>query len=78
MIALYGSDFFSLCLFVFLVLLSILWYRELRRQRIYDWNLTQDRPCTCHECQLTFMMKNNETISRCPRCNAICTLRKMR
>lgn len=78
MIELYGSDFFSFCLFLCLGLLAFLWFRELRRQRIYDWDLTQERPCTCHACQYTFMMKNNETIARCPRCNAICTLRKMR
>lgn len=78
MFELYGIDIFAILLFAALGLLTVLWIREFRRQRINDWDLTRERPCTCDECQHTFMMNSNETIARCPRCNAICTLRKTR
>lgn len=64
--------FIAWTLLFWIALIGYLWFRELRRQRKYDWHLSRQYPCTCRACQLTFMMRANDIVTRCPRCNAIC------
>ncbi len=76
-----GIDFywgFVLYLGVWLVTIFILWIRELRRLRLYDLKVGKNELCKCNSCHYNFLMNNNSNISRCPRCNAMCILRKRR
>ena len=70
--------FYSLYLLLWLVILVILWVRdELRRRKSYGWSVVKKRLYFCDNCHLTFLARNaGENVSRCPRCNELCFIRK--
>jgi hypothetical protein len=67
---------FFIYLFIWFAMLAFLWGRELWRDKIYDWALSEGKVCICEECHFAFLIKPNESISRCPRCDEMCTIRK--
>lgn len=67
---------FYLYIAIWLLTIIILWAREMWREKAYDWELSQDRLCVCDGCHYAFLIKHNENITRCPRCNEMCILRK--
>lgn len=76
-----GLDFywaFVLYLDIWLVTIFVLWIRELRRLRQYDLKIGKSELCRCEKCNYNFLIENNFNISRCPRCNEMCILRKRR
>ncbi len=73
------SDALFVYLFIWILTIGILWARELWRLKAYDWSLSsKDKLCFCDHCHYAFLVKNNENITRCPRCNEMCILRKRR
>ncbi|QSH40101.1 hypothetical protein P0136_01435 [Lentisphaerota bacterium ZTH] len=63
-------------LILWLVTIAILWARELWRVKVTDWRISRSHLFRCDHCQYAFLTKENSNITRCPRCNAMCILRK--
>jgi len=60
------------------LLLSVyLWFREMRRTKRADWELSKGRLFSCDNCRHTFIDKEMRTVARCPKCNSMCILRKV-
>jgi len=76
MIAVDAQMAFFLYLLAWFVFLAILWGRELWRDKIYDWALSEGKICICDECHYAFLIKPGESVTRCPRCDEMCTVRK--
>jgi uncharacterized paraquat-inducible protein A len=72
------SDGFIIYLLAWLFTLAFLWVRELWRLKSYDWSVTQGQLFTCDNCHYAFLTKSRNNVSRCPRCNAMCIIRKKR
>lgn len=79
MIQIPALHIFSIYLVVWLISLSILWFRdELRRRKSYSgWSVVKKRLYFCDNCHFSFLARNaGENVSRCPRCNELCFIRK--
>ena len=78
MIPIPAIHLFSAYLVLWLVLLSVLWFRdEKRRRNTYGWSVVKKRLYFCDNCHLTFLARNaGENVSHCPRCNELCFIRK--
>lgn len=78
MIPLPFAHVFSVYFICWFIVLAVLWFREeLRRRRAVEWTVVKEHLYTCSNCHLAFMAKHDsENITRCPRCNEICFLRK--
>jgi transcription initiation factor IIE alpha subunit len=64
-------------LFAWLITIAILWIRELRRIKTYDWNISNNSLFRCNSCHYSFLVKDEQAhLVRCPRCNAMCILFK--
>ncbi|WP_176012686.1 hypothetical protein [Victivallis sp. Marseille-Q1083] len=64
-------------LLAWLVTIGILWVRELwRLKRGYDLQLSKGRLFSCDHCRYVFLFEDDSNITRCPRCNSMCILRK--
>ncbi len=63
---------------VWLVVLVFLWMREAGRKRRADWELSKGKLFTCDNCHHSFIVKDQRNVTRCPRCNSMCILRKHR
>ncbi len=63
---------------IWLAVIVFLWLRELRRARRAEWELTKGKLFNCNYCHHTFIVKEMKNVARCPRCNAMCILRKRR
>ncbi len=53
-----------------------LWRRESKRLRRNEWHLTNSQLFHCDQCHYSFILEEPVTLTRCPRCNAICFKRK--
>lgn len=68
---------FSACICIWLALLGILWFREERRSRKSEWSVVKDQLYLCDKCHFAFLARHDrEHITRCPRCNEMCFIRK--
>ena len=76
MIELDFSTGFALYVIAWFILLAILWGRELWREKIYDWALSEGHVCICDNCRFAFLIKPGESVARCSKCNEMCTIRK--
>ncbi len=77
MIPLPLGDLFSLYLSLFLITLAYLWFRDERRRTPDDWTIAKERLYICPRCHLSFLAKDDSAnITRCPRCNEMCFLKK--
>ena len=70
-----GTAFFLYVLFWFIVLL-ICWGRELWRDKVYNWALSEGNVCNCDRCHFAFIIRPGESAERCPKCNEVCKIRK--
>ena len=78
MIGLDFADGLFIYLTVWLKTLALLWGRELWRQKANDWKVSSSQLFTCDKCHYAFLTKENTNITRCPRCNSMCLVRKRR
>ena len=49
---------------------------ELWRSSLHDWRISEEQLARCSECGLTFVVSRSEKVARCPRCNALCPIRR--
>jgi len=68
-----GMFFYFLC---WLILLVVLWLREVRRERRNSWELTNSKLFHCDHCHLSYIINDEGSWSRCPRCNSVVICRK--
>lgn len=78
MIGLDFADGLFIYLTAWLVTLTILWGRELWRKKVNSWQVSSGQLFTCDKCHYAFLTKDNTNITRCPRCNSMCLVRKRR
>lgn len=78
MIPIPAIHLFSIYLILWLIILILLWTRdEIRRKRASGWSVVKKRLYFCDNCHLSFLARNaGENVSRCPRCNELCFIRK--
>ena len=69
---------FHIYLLFWLIALVILWIRqEMRQKKAYDWSVVKERLYFCDNCHLSFLSQHDsENVTRCPRCNELCFIRK--
>jgi uncharacterized paraquat-inducible protein A len=70
------SEFFTLMTVFFLIYIAWLWYREIRRQKRNEWQLSNRQLFHCNTCHLSFIPKHPSSLCRCPRCNTVCIRRR--
>lgn len=70
------SAFFLIVVICFLALLAVLTVREALRRRRNYWELGGEKLFECKNCHYSFVSKNEDNVSRCPRCNSICFRRR--
>ena len=78
MIGLDMSGGIVLYLVLWLVAIAFLWIRELLRARRAEQMAIRGRLFTCDKCRNVFLYEDTSNITRCPRCNSMCILRKKR
>ncbi|MBO7147318.1 MAG: hypothetical protein J6W81_06175 [Lentisphaeria bacterium] len=78
MIPIQPIQIFHVYLYLWLVILIILWFREeLRRRKNFGWSVVKKRLYFCDNCSLSFLARHDgENVTRCPRCNELCFIRK--
>jgi len=69
---------FFIYLLIWFVYLTVLWARESWRTTINDWSLSEGKLCICEDCHFAFLVKAGESMARCPRCNNLCHLKKVK
>ena len=70
------AELFLIYTGLWLVVILGLWLGEIRRSRRSDWELSKGRLFNCSHCHHQFIVKESFNVVRCPRCNAMCILRK--
>ncbi len=65
-------------LVLWLVLLAVLWRREESRLKRNEWQRSNNRLFHCDSCHHSFIASEPVSLTRCPRCNAVCTRRRRR
>ena len=63
---------------LWLITLTILWVRELWRTKSYNWDLTKSKLFHCDRCHYSFTSLHGNNVTRCPRCNNMCIVRRKR
>ncbi len=77
MIPLSYGQFFNVYICLWIAMLALLWLREEWRCRKSDWSVVKDKLYLCDKCHLSFLARHDrEHITRCPRCNEMCFLKK--
>ncbi|MBO5960155.1 MAG: hypothetical protein J6Q65_08535 [Lentisphaeria bacterium] len=77
MIPLLQNDFYNVYILLWLAILAILWFREERRVAKSDWAVVKEKLYLCDKCHHSFLAGHDqEHITRCPRCNEMCFIRK--
>ena len=76
MIPLEAQNGFVMYIGIWFLFLAVLWAREIWRVKSYDWDLSKDRISVCDKCHYTFFLKDQENITRCPKCNEVCFSKK--
>lgn len=75
MIRIHVEQILGIITFVWGVIISFLWIRHEYKKKSMDWTITKEQLYTCPKCHYSFLAKE-ENITRCPRCNEMCFLKK--
>jgi len=68
---------FNVYICIWLAVLTVLWIREeIRTSRSSVWSAAKEKLYSCDKCHLVFLAKDEEHITRCPRCNELCFIKK--
>ena len=64
--------------YVFLLLagLGAAVIRDMWRARVHHWEIAEAQLGHCQECNLTFIVRREQKVARCPRCQALCQNRR--
>ena len=77
MISLTFGQFFAVYITFWVIVLAFLWYRDERKKPADDWTFAKDHLYICSRCHLSFLAKDDSAnITRCPRCNEMCFLKR--
>lgn len=78
MIPLSYHSAFAIYVLLWIIVLALLWGREeIRKRKSYEWSVVKERLYLCGKCHLSFLAKHDgENVTRCPRCNEMCFIRK--
>lgn len=76
MIHIYPEQIFSVFAFMWVVIITLLWIRHEYKKRSFDWTTTKEQLYSCTNCHYSFLAKHDGNITRCPRCNEMCFLKK--
>lgn len=77
MISLTFGQFFAVYITFWVIVLAFLWYRDELKKTADDWTLAKDHLYICSRCHLSFLAKDDSAnITRCPRCNEMCFLKR--
>ena len=71
MIGIGFDHFFIIYSLVLIFLLVIFWTRQIFREKVYEWNISQEILCRCNTCNLMFIAHRSDSFSRCPSCQEI-------
>lgn len=69
MIGIGFDHFFILYNLILIFLLVVFWTRQIFREKVYEWNISQELLCRCTNCSLTFLAQRSENVARCPACH---------
>lgn len=75
MIAVSYADIFFIILALSFIYIFFLWRRENNRIRRNEWHLSNSSLFHCDKCHYSFTGEA-PSLTRCPRCNAVCIKRK--
>ena len=78
MIGIGFDHFFILYITLGIFILTIFWTRQIFREKVYEWNISQEFLGRCNNCNVTFLAHRNESIARCPACNEMMKIRLKR
>jgi len=68
---------FILFTVLWLGLLFVLWFRSEVKHSNHNWTTAKDNLYNCPKCHQTFLAPHDtENITRCPRCNEMCFLKR--
>ena len=77
MIPLAIEHLFSVYIYLWFFAVAILWFKEISRMRKGDWSIAKEKLYKCDNCHLSFLSHDDsENVTRCPRCNEMCFIRK--
>ena len=77
MIHIFPQYIFAVFVFIWVVLITFLWLRHEYRKSSSDWTTTKEQLYSCSKCHFSFLAKDDSgNITRCPRCNEMCFLKK--
>ena len=48
---------------------------EIWRRYSQDWTPSEEQLSYCPKCGFAFVVRRNETVARCPRCQTLCPVR---
>ena len=78
MIGIGFDHFFIINISLMMIVLVMFWTRQIFREKVYEWNISQEFLTLCHNCSITFLTHRNESIARCPGCNEMIKLKTKR
>ncbi len=76
MIEINQQDGFLIYVFLTMGLLCWACVREMWRARVQSWNVSEAQLEHCRDCSLAFLVHGRESRVRCPRCGALCSIRR--
>ena len=68
MIAIRIDAFFSLLICVSVLVMALLWARQLWRSISRYWEVSEEQISHCPNCQYTFFIKPRQILTICPAC----------
>lgn len=70
------QNFFFLYLAIWLAVIIFLWIKEVFRMRSHYWERRTDKLFECGSCHHSFVARDEVSLYRCPKCNAICFVKQ--
>ena len=78
MIGIGFDHFFLIYISLFVCLLVVFWTRQIFREKVYEWNISQEFLWRCNKCNITFLAHRNESVTRCPGCSEMIKIKPKR
>lgn len=76
MIELDQKNLILVYMIIWLIIIVVLWLREIYRVRKFDWNLSNTKLFHCNNCHHAFLTHDGANLTRCPNCNSICIAKR--
>lgn len=77
MIHIYPAQIFAVFAFMWVIIITFLWIKHEYQRKNQDWTTTKEQLYSCSKCHYLFLARDDRgNITRCPRCNEMCFLKK--